>query len=764
MKVLPLWLIAAFLSQAYAAPVADTVASKAEPFALRQVKLLAGPFKDAQERDRKYLLDLDADRLLSAFRLTAGLPSTAEPLGGWETPKTGLCGPFVGHYLSACALMVASTGDEKLKAKADYLVAELAKCQAALPGQDYNKGYLSAFSESVFDLVDKSERVCPYYSLHKVMAGLFDMYQLTGNQQALDVLVKIADWIKFHVGRLSHEQQQKALNCEHGGMNEVLANLYAITGNPDHLNLARAFNHEVIFAPLARGEDQLNGRHANTQIPKIIGAAREYELTGESPFAEIARNFWQYVALDHSYCIGGNSDYEHFFPVDRFSKHLSPATAETCNTYNMLKLTRHLFAWEPAPRLMDFYERALYNHILGSQDPETGMMLYFASLKPGHFKVYNTPTDSFWCCTGTGVENHAKYADTIYWHGADTLYVNLFIPSELTWKEKGVVIRQETKFPESDTTRLTFHCAKPVKFTVKVRRPFWTTDPGYAEYTREWHDGDTLDVKLPMSLRVETLPGEPNTVAFFYGPIALAGELGTQGLEKLNIFTPDPNALNRIPTPDVPVIECNPADLPKHIEPVAGKPLTFRTRGIGRPNDVTLSPYYLIHRQRLTVYWKCVTAAEWQAKRADIEKTNVARKTFEARIVDDVHPGEPQAETDHNFKGEQTNKGAHPTCKWRDARGWFSYDLKVDPAHPAVLRCTYWGGDGSPHNFDILVDGEKIAEQKLNKDKPNDFFDVDYAVPGKLTKGKQQVTVRFQAHPNGTAGGLFGLIVLKANP
>jgi enterochelin esterase-like enzyme len=280
---------------------------------------------------------------------------------------------------------------------------------------------------------------------------------------------------------------------------------------------------------------------------------------------------------------------------------------------------------------MDFYERALYNHILASQDPATGMMYYFASLKPGHFKNYNTPTNSFWCCTGTGVENHAKYADTIYWHNADTLYVNLFIPSELTWKDKCLVIRQETKFPESDTTRLTFKCAKPVKFTVKVRRPFWTRSPGYAKYNREWRDGDTLDVQLPTSLRVEPLPGETKTVAFFYGPIALAGELGTHGLEKLNFCTHDQLALAEVPTPDVPVLLGDPADLLKHIEPVAGQPLTFRTKGMGRPNDVTLSPYYRLHHQRFTVYWRCFSEAEWQAKRVEIEKANTTRKAFEAR-------------------------------------------------------------------------------------------------------------------------------------
>ncbi|MGO9113222.1 MAG: beta-L-arabinofuranosidase domain-containing protein [Thermoguttaceae bacterium] len=590
---------------------------QARLFDLQQIRLLDGPFKEAQERDRKYLYDLDADRLLHNFRVAAGLPSAAAPLGGWEAPQCELRGHFVGHYLSACALMYASTDDERLKAKADYIVAELAKCQAALSAKGYNNGFLSAYPESFFDRVDAAKSVwAPYYTLHKIMAGLFDMHQHAGNQQALDVLVKMADWLKFRVGRLSHDRQQKALSNEHGGMNEILANLYGVTGNPDHLKLARAFNHEVIFDPLARGEDQLNGKHANTQVPKIIGAAREYELTGEAQFAAIAANFWKYVAIDRAYCIGGHSDNEHFFPVTDFARHLGPATAETCNTYNMLKLTQHLFAWQPSAKLMDFYERALYNQILASQDPRTGMMYYFASLKPGHFKNYNTPNDSFWCCTGTGIENHAKYADTIYAHDANTLYVNLFIPSELTWKEKGLVIRQETKYPESDTTRLTFKCAKPVKLTVKVRRPFWTQNPGYAEYNRQWQDGDTLDVQLPMNLRVEPLPGEPKIVALFYGPIALAGELGTEGLDKLNLCTRGQLDLARVPVPEVPVFVCDPADLLKHIERVPRQPLTFRTSGIGRPRDVTLSPYWRLHHQRFTIYWSCFTEAEWQAKQA----------------------------------------------------------------------------------------------------------------------------------------------------
>jgi hypothetical protein len=758
------------------------VQPEAGPFPLSQVRLLDGPFKDAQERDRKYLLDLDADRLLHNFRVTAGLPSTAEPLGHWELPKSELRGHFTGHYLSACALMYASTGDAKLKAKADYLVAELAKCQAALAAKGCHPGFLSAYPETFFDRVDACQPVwAPYYTLHKIMAGLLDVHQLCGNQQALAVLNQMAGWLNFRIGRLSHAQQQKALGNEHGGMNEVLANLYAVTGNPDHLQLARAFNHEEIFAPLAAGEDQLDGKHANTQIPKIIGAAREFELTGEPAFGAIAKNFWQYVALNRAYCIGGHSDSEHFFPVDQFARHLTPATAETCNTYNLLKLTRHLFAWQPAARTMDFYERALLNQILASQDPDTGMMFYFASLKPGHFKSYNTPDNSFWCCTGTGIENHAKYGDTIFFHSADALYLNLFIAAELTWKEKGLVVRQDTRFPESVVTRLTFTCAKPVKLALKIRHPFWAKEivvtvngaaaaaqtgaEGFASLEREWKDGDEVTVRLPMTLRVEPLPGEPKIVALCYGPVVLAGELGKEGLDKINLYTKGQLDLQHTPTPAVPVLRCEPAELLQHIAPDAGRPLTFRTVNIGRPNDVTLSPYYNLHHQRFTVYWHLYNAADWEKHQADIAAAAAARKVYESRIVDEVQPGEQQPETDHNLKSAKSSSGEHAGRKWRHAvgGGWFSYEVRVLPDQPVLLRCAYWGSDGR-RTFDILVDGVKIAEQTINKDKPNEFFDVDYPIPENLIRGREHVTVKFQPHPGSVAGGVFGVLLLKPEP
>ncbi len=766
------WMVALTARAAVAPPAA-------EPFPLAQVRLLEGPFQEAQERDRNYLLLLDADRLLHNFRLNAGLPSTAEPLGGWEAPKCELHGHFAGHYLSACAQMYASTGDARLKAKADYLVAEFAKCQAALPATKFNPGYLSAFPESFFDRVDKCERVwAPYYTLHKIMAGLLDAHQLCGNAQALDVLNKMAAWLQFRLGRLSHEQQQKALNCEHGGMNEVLANLYAITGNPEHLKLARAFNHETIFAPLARGEDQLNGKHANTQVPKIIGAAREFELTGEPAFGAVASNFWKFVALDRSYCLGGHSDSEHFFPLTEFAKHLTPVTAETCNTYNMLKLTAHLFAWQPAARTMDFYERALLNHILASQDPATGMMIYFATLKPGHFMSYNTTNDSFWCCTGTGVENHARYGEMIYAHSADALYLNLFIASELTWTQRGLVVRQETKFPESEVTRLIFTCAKPVTLALKIRQPFWTAKlaltvngtaaeaqadaTGYATLQREWKDGDQVEVRLPMALRVEPLPGAPKLAALCYGPVVLAGELGTAGLDKLNLYIGRQLDLAGSPTPEAPVFMGTPDDLLRHIAPVPGQPLTFRTAGLGRPADVTLVPYYRIHHQRLNVYWSCFTEADWQVRAAAHAAAEAERKAFEARLVDEVRPGEQQSETDHNYKGDKTRTGYLHDRSWRDTLTWISYEVKVLPDQPMTLRCHYWGDEGGRRTFDILGNDTKLATQKLLKNKPKEFFWADYAIPAELTRGRQSLVIKFQAQPGHTAGGVFGLQMLKA--
>src|SRR5579871_3005549 len=488
------------------------VTMRAEPFSLDSVRLLDGPFKHAQEQDLKYLLSLEPDRLLHNFRTEAGLSPKAARYGGWES--MGVAGHTLGHYLSACAMMYQATADSRLKRRVDYIVAELAVCQKA-----NGNGYISAIpgGKEIFAAIKAGDGGAigrgwvPWYTMHKLLAGLRDTYEDCGNQQARQALIALADWTLDTTHNLTDAEFAKMLDTEQGGMNEALADVYAVTGDRKYLDLARRFCHRRILDPMAEKRDILNGFHANTQIPKVIGFARIYELTGEDRYGAAARFFWDTVVQHRTYAIGGNSDYEHFFPPEQFDKHLSPETAETCNTYNMLKLTRHLFAWEPSAAWMDYYERALYNHILASQDPDTGMMTYFVSLKPGHFKVYNSPDDSFWCCTGTGMENHARYGETIYFHDAASLYVNLFIPSALTWKEKGLVVRQQTRFPEEETTRLSIECAHPVPLALKIRYPSWakgmtvrvngklrkvSAAPGsYVTISGTWRQGDRIEIR-----------------------------------------------------------------------------------------------------------------------------------------------------------------------------------------------------------------------------------------------------------------------------
>jgi hypothetical protein len=768
----------AFACTARAETTAMKIAPVAEPFPLAEVRLLAGPFRDAMLRDQKYLLSLDPDRLLHTFRLNVGLPSSAKPLGGWEEPKGELRGHSLGHYLSALSLMYASTGDGQFKQRADYIVGVLAQCQSNSPAAGFHEGYLSAFPESFIDRVEQSKPVwAPWYTLHKILAGLLDANRQCGNEQALAVAEKMADWVKFRVDGISHDQMQKSLDTEHGGMNEALANLYAVTGNTNYLALSAAFNHAKILDPLARGEDRLTGIHANTQIPKIIGATREYEYTGDPKYLTIADTFWDSVALRRSYAIGGHSDHEHFFATNEFDRHLSHETAETCNTYNMLKLTRELFALRPDAAKMDFYERGLYNDILASQDPDSGMMTYFMSLKPGHFKIYSTPENSFWCCTGTGMENHAKYADTIYFHTADSLLVNLFIASELTWAEKGVSVRQETKFPESGTSVLKIKMAAPTTFALKVRQPAWAVDgvkisvngkkqkiqpaPGsYATVQREWRNGDTVEIQLPMKLHAEFLPGTTNEIALLYGPIVLAGELGTNGMPR-RLQGNGQGDFNRVPDPSAPMLATAPDELIKRVKPVRGQPLTFRTDGIGRPADVTLSPFYEMHHQRYSVYWKLISEADWQAHAAQIAAADARRMAEEARVVDVVRPGEQQSETDHKLAGGDTQTGEFNGRKWRHASDWFSYAVKVLPAQPVQLACTFWGGDVGQRNFDVVVDGKIIATENLNSNRTGEFYDVAYPLPAELTQGKEKVTVKFTAHPGNLAGGVYGVRILR---
>jgi DUF1680 family protein len=677
----------------------------------------------------------------------------------------------MGHYLSALSLMYASTGDERFKQRVDYLVGELAKCQSNSPAAGFHAGYLSAFPESFIERVEQGKPVwAPWYTLHKIMAGLLDANHQCGNAQALVVLTNMANWVKFRVDGIPRGQMQKSLDMEQGGMNEVLANLFGATGDTNYLALSAAFNHAKILDQLALGEDKLNGLHANTQIPKLIGATREYEFTGDANFLKMACTFWSSVALERSYVIGGDSDHEHFFPTNQFDTHLDADTCETCNTYNMLKLTRELFALEPDPAKMDFYERGLYNHILASQDPETGMFVYLMSLKPGHFKTYSTPEDSFWCCVGTGMENHSKYGDTIYFHNADSLYVNLFIASELTWPEKSLSIQQRTGFPEDNTTALKIKTAKPAAFSLKIRHPAWATGdlkisingkrqktgsaPGsYVTLQREWHDGDVVNVELPMKLRMEFLPDNTNEVAVLYGPIVLAGVLGTNLMP--SPFATTQTEFDHVPDPGVPMLAASTNDLLNHIKPITGRPLTFQTSGIGRPVDVTMIPFYEMHHQRYSVYWRLITDAYWREHATDFAVADARRMAQESQVVDTVRPGEPQSEIDHKWRGEGTQTGDAFGFKWRQANGWFSYEVKVISGQPQQLAVSLRGGTKEAQNFDLTVDGKVLAAS------PGKEPELIYSLPPELTQGRQNITVKFVAHPGRSISGLTGLRVIK---
>ena len=611
-----------FLASSAAAPLAraavgESVAFRARPFPLRQVRLLDSPFRAALEKNREYLDSLEPDRLLHTFRRNAGLPSSAEPLGGWEDPTVEVRGHFTGHFLSGCALMFAATGDERIRAKAEAIVAELAKCQ-----QTVGTGYLSAFPTELFDRLRDGKKVwVPWYTYHKLLAGLLDLHTLCGSRQALEVAVRAADWARQWTDPLGPEHIQRILEVEHGGMIEALANLAAATGERKYLELSHRFDHAKFFDPLAAGRDQLKGLHVNTQIPKVIGAARRYELTGDARDRAIAEYFWRQVTGHRAYCTGGVSNREHWrSDPDQLAAELSATTQECCCTYNLLKLTRHLFGWTADARVADYYERALLNGILGTINPRDGLTMYYVPLASGYWKIWGRPRTSFWCCTGSGVESFSKLADSIYFRDDRGLFVNLFVASELDWAEKGVKVRQETQFPDQPRTRLVFDCARPLRLAVRVRVPYWTSGmtlavngkpapgsprDGYWTVEREWKRGDTLAAELPMHLHAHPMPDDATVQAMMYGPLVLAGDLGAEGLTE-EMRHGDPKQLVAshylVGEPvQAPALRAA-GKLDAWIRPAGDGPLAFRTRGQAR--DVALLPLNRIVDQRYAVYWK----------------------------------------------------------------------------------------------------------------------------------------------------------------
>lgn len=594
----------------------------AESFELQDVRLLPGRFRDNMMRDSVWMVSIGVDRLLHGFRTTAGVfagreggYATVKKLGGWESLDCELRGHTTGHLLSALSLMYAATGSEVFKLKGDSLVAGLAEVQAA-----FGNGYLSAYPEELINRNIRATSVwAPWYTLHKIFSGLIDQYLYAGNTQALEVVRKMGDWAYAKLKPLSEETRRKMIRNEFGGINESFYNLYALTGDERYKWLAGFFYHNEVIDPLKAQKDDLGTKHTNTFIPKVLAEARNYELTGDADSKALSEFFWHTMIDSHTFAPGCSSDKEHYFPTDKFTAHISGYTGETCCTYNMLKLSRHLFCWDASPEVADYYERALYNHILGQQDPASGMVSYFLPLQTGTHRVYSTPENSFWCCVGSGFENHAKYAEAIYYHDRDGIFVNLFIPSEVKWREKGLVLRQDTRFPEEGKVTFTVGLDEPKRLTVRLRYPSWSSEvsvkvngkkvkvrqkPGsYILLSRRWKDGDRIEADYAMGLRLERTPDGTGRGALLYGPVVLAGELGTEGMQAPAPYS-DPAKYNDYYSYDYHIPEGLPCALrwdekhPGNVLQRKGKALTFVT-----PDGVEVKPLYDVHRQRYVVYW-----------------------------------------------------------------------------------------------------------------------------------------------------------------
>ena len=770
-------------------------AQAADLFPLRDVRLGPSPFLEAQATDLRYLMAMEPDRLLAPFLREAGLTPKQPSYGNWES--SGLDGHMGGHYLSALALMFASTGDPEVGKRMNYVVAELKRAQQAngdgylggIPGgraawRDVAAGRLHADNFSV------NGKWVPWYNLHKIYAGLRDAWRHGGNEDARIMLVALSDWALRLTSHLSEEQMQTMLKSEHGGMNEVLADVYALTGERKYLDLALKFSHQALLQPLQKGEDKLTGLHANTQIPKVIGFQRIGALSHREDMRQAAAFFWQTVVDRRTVAIGGNSVKEHFHDDQDFSPMIDEVEGpETCNTYNMLKLTGMLFLAQQKGGYADYYERALYNHILGSQRPQSGGFVYFTPMRPNHYRVYSQVDQAMWCCVGSGIESHAKYGEFIYAHeskGEDAaLFVNLFIPSTVTWRERGIALTQTNRFPDQAATRITVD--GDARFALKIRYPAWVApgklqlrvngramkvdaQPGtYLSIERAWHKGDRVDVSLPMRTRLEQMPDKSNYYAVLYGPIVLAAKTNPFPGEHLN-FLADDARMGHIahgqvcPLESAPTFVSHRRDFIRRFKPVAGKPLTFTAPGLvqgGAGGATEFIPFFRLHDARYTVYWPQSTPGEYARMKLETAAKEAERLALDARTIDQVAPGEQQPESDHGFQGEGAEAGITKGQHWRSASKWFSYRLRDPKGEAKVLRLTFARADGG-RRFDVVVNGQRLAEVALAKDEAQAFYTHDLALPAGLVEAANgKLDIRFNALDGSQAGALYGLRVLR---
>ena len=734
----------------------DPLTESLEEFSMQNVTLLDEYEQNAFQKEVEYLKSLEPDRLMRGFGDISGRKINAEKYGGWET--SAIQGHTLGHYLTAVSQAYATSKDEELKKITDYMISVLKGCQL-------KNGYLHAIPESHYDQIESgntSGTWVPWYSMHKILAGLVDVYAFTGNKDALKIASKLGDWVYSRTSKWTPEMQQTVLNVEYGGMNDCLYNLYKHTKNEKHMSAAHSFDEMSLFEPLYNGKDILNGKHANTTIPKIVGAINRYTVTGEEYYLQVAANFWQIVVENHTYITGGNSEWEHFGEPKVLDAERTSCNCETCNTYNMLKLTRALFKATGDVRYSDYYENTFINAILSSQNPETGMTTYFQPMASGFFKVYSSPFDHFWCCTGSGMENFSKLGDSIYFHNENSIFVNRYTSSRVIWEEKGLTITQNADLPV-----VTFTVNGSADAEIVLRVPDWCKDKptvkingekklvreknGFITLDRVWKDGDVIEYEMSMSITIHPLPDNENAVAFKYGPWVLSADMGTNNMNTGTTGVDVTVPLWDTTLSDTLIVEKGTVNkwlrnIEENLVKI-GDSLEFKLNGTNQ--ELIFSPHYKQHTNRYGIYFRL----------ADFRTELPQNEEDKYTVIDSLPVGNDQYEFSHNLQSENSTSGSFNGLIYRDALsdGWFSYHMAVDNTTTNYIKVKYFSGDVG-RRFKIFVDGEVLADVTLENPYPNNFYDVYYEIPQEMIGDKDKITVKFQAETGSFAGGIFDRI------
>jgi uncharacterized protein len=763
-------------------------------FSPPDVVLSDGPFKHARDLNIQHLLQYDVDQLLAPYRKEAGLEPKAESYENW----IGLDGHIGGHYLSAMAMNYAATGNAECKKRMDYMLAELEACQVAnarnnpewgvgyVGGVPHSKNIWPEFQKGNLDAFHRSW--VPWYNLHKMYAGLRDAWLYGGNEEAKSMFLNFCDWGIQITSGFSDDEMEAMLGTEYGGMNEIYADAFEMTDDERYLTAAKRFSHKFLLEPMAAGHDNLDNLHANTQVPKAVGFQRIAEVTNDETYSKAGSFFWETVTKNRSLAFGGNSRREHFPAASACTDYVTDVEGpESCNTNNMLKLTEGLFRLNPEARYADYYERALFNHILSTQHPEHGGYVYFTPARPRHYRVYSAPNQGMWCCVGTGMENHGKYNEFIYTHQNNSLFLNLFIASELNWEEKGIQIRQETKFPLEEKTRLQVTDGS-ARFTLEIRYPEWVADgelkitlngndfpvkntpSSYIPVERNWQKGDVIEIELPMQHRMEQLPNVPDYYAFMYGPILLAANAGTENLTGLVADDSRWGHIahgERLPVDEAPVIIADDiSEITENIKPVQDNPFTFNLSGLKMINaeEIMLETFFQIHDARYSVYWMVLSRSGYRAHLDSIARIEKEMLDLQKRTIDYVATGEQQPEADHSMETENSSSGNNWDEFYREARngGFFSYRLNTNGEKNLALMVRYWGYEWGSRKFDIFIDDEKlVSEDTTGRWFQSAFQEVIYKIPDSMVQGKNLVQVKFQAHKGSTAGGVYYIRLLQ---